>query len=321
MQDVWIAWRDANMEATGRVVDEPQQNASHSEGQGYGMLLAALMGDRRAFERLHAWTSVNLSIRSDTLMAWRWLPDTPGHVPDLNNASDGDLFHAWALLLGARKFGEGSFREAAGEIAYDLARTCIFTTQSGEPLLLPAAQGFTTEAGMIFNPCYSMPLAMTELATEFDLPILAEAARHGVEIARRLAADGVVPDWVEVAGGELRPAEGFSFDSGYEAMRLPLFLIWSGLADHPAVQRYAEAQAQAPEGVAATVIERGSGEILSTSAEAGYRSIAALSRCAAQNRIGSEMPPFAPDAPYYSATLQVFSMIAQAKGSPMCIPL
>ncbi|EPX80370.1 glycosyl hydrolase family 8 [Salipiger mucosus] len=321
LRDVWTAWREANMASTGRVIDGPQQGASHSEGQGYGMLIAAIMGDRRAFDRMDVWARVNLGIRSDSLLAWRWLPDLAGHVPDLNNASDGDLFRAWALLLASRRFGVGEYRDAAGAIASDLAESCIFTASDGEPLLLPAARGFTTDAGAIINPCYAMPLALTELATEFNLPVLARAARKGGAIAAELAAEGVVPDWVEVANGTLRPAEGFSFDAGYEAMRLPLFLIWSGLSDHPAVLRYAEAQTRAPQGTAATVIDRATGDILSTGREAGYKAIAALSTCAAENRIGSEIPPYAPGDPYYPATMQVFAMIAQAKGSPMCIPL
>ncbi|ETW10658.1 cellulase [Roseivivax marinus] len=285
------------------------------------MLLATIMGDRRTFERMDVWTRVNLGIRSDELLAWRWLPDTIEHVPDLNNASDGDLFRAWALLLASRRFEIPEYRELSGAIAFDLANSCIFTTEDGEPLLMPASEGFTTERGLIFNPCYSMPLAMTELATEFELPVLARAARNSVEIARQLADGGVVPDWVEIAQGELIEPEGFSYDSGFEAMRLPLFLIWSGLGDHPAVKRYADAQARAPEGTVATVINRSSGDIVSTSREAGYKSIAALSACTANNRIGSEIPPYAENEPYYPSTLQLFAMIAQATASPMCIPL
>ncbi|MCA0939645.1 glycosyl hydrolase family 5 [Salipiger pacificus] len=321
LRDVWEAWRDANMDATGRVIDRLQKSSSHSEGQAYGMLLAAMMGDRAAFERMDAWTRLNLAIRQDSLMAWRWLPDAPVRVPDLNNASDGDLFRAWALLRAAQRFEAPEYRAAAEAIVRDLAKSCIVHRPGADPLLLPAARGFETEAGFLYNPCYTMPLAMHELATEFNQPVLAAAARGAVELARQLALEGVVPDWVEVTPQAVGPAKGFSFDAGYEAMRVPLYFVWSGLRDHPAVLRFAEAQSRVPPGLAATRISRGTGEALSTSTEPGYKAIAALATCSARQEVGARIPPFSPGAPYYPATLQLFALLAQAEALPACVPL
>ena len=324
LQDVWQAWRAANLDATGRVIDQFQRNASHSEGQGYGMLLAATLGDQRSFERMETWTRLNLAIRSDALMAWRWFPDEPVRVPDLNNASDGDLFRAWALLRASQRFEVPEYRETAERIVADLIGSCIAAHPAGgglDPLLLPAAEGFRTETGFVYNPCYAMPLAMTELATAFDAPALAQAARGAVEVSRQLARGGVVPDWVEVTPAGLRAAPDFSFDAGYEAMRIPLFLIWSGLTDHPAIHRYAEAQQRVTPGLVATEIDRESGAALSTSTDPGYKAVAALTTCTAQRSIGSEIPPFSDSSPYYPATLQLFALIAQIEASPMCIPI
>lgn len=321
LRDVWAAWRSVHADGSGRVIDGPQENASHSEGQAYGLLLAALAGDRRTFDRIETWTGVNLAIRPDALMAWRWLPESPVRVPDTNNASDGDLFRAWALLLASERFLVPEYRERAAAIAADLAARCIAERADGTLLLLPAAEGFRTAEGIIVNPAYAMPLALEELAAAFGIPALARAAEGAVRLSAELAADGVVPDWVEVTGSGLLQPEGFSFDCGYEAMRVPLFYVWSGLADHPAVRRYALAQGAAPEGRAATIIERASGAILETSAEEGYRSVAALSRCVAEGTTGSGMPPFSTRQAYYPATLHIFSMIAQAQGAPRCIPL
>lgn len=323
LRDVWAAWQASNLDASGRVVDRFQEDASHSEGQAYGMLIAATVGDRRAFDSMETWARVNLAVRPDNLLAWRWLPNAPERVPDTNNASDGDLFRAWALLKASRKFSVPEYRDIAQRIAADLVATCIVDLPGSKPmpLMLPAAQGFRTANGFIYNPCYSMPLAMTELATAFDMPVLARAARNAVDLDGRLARDGVVPDWVEIEGADIRPAQNFSFNAGYEAMRIPLFLIWSGLKEHPAVLRYAEAQARAPAGSAATVIDRKTGKILETSTEAGYKAVAALSVCAAQNTVGSAVPPFVPNDPYYPATLHVMAMIAQTQSAPMCFPL
>ena len=84
------------------MVDTANGGVSHSEGQGYGMLLAQSYGDRQQFDQLWAWTKRgNLQIRKDRLLAWRWRPSGSGDagaVDDMNNASDGDVLVAWALL-------------------------------------------------------------------------------------------------------------------------------------------------------------------------------------------------------------------------------
>ena len=46
---VWEAWKSAYLRNDGRVVDVLQNNASHSEGQGYGAVLATEFNDREAF--------------------------------------------------------------------------------------------------------------------------------------------------------------------------------------------------------------------------------------------------------------------------------
>ncbi|MHA7866808.1 MAG: glycosyl hydrolase family 8 [Salipiger thiooxidans] len=322
LKSVWTAWRNANLDVTGRVVDQLQRNASHSEGQGYGMLLAALAGDARAFAEMENWSRINLAIRPDNLMAWRWMADQPERVPDINNASDGDLFRAWALLKGAERFGNADYRTRAGQITRDLVANCVTAHPgTGQPLLLPAVHGFQTPQGLIYNPSYAMPLAMTELAEAFSEPDLSAAASSGLAVAEQLAYGGVVPDWVEITASGVRSAQGFSFDAGYEAMRVPLFLVWSGHGGHLAVTRYAEAQRGAPRGEVATIISRDDGSIQTTSRNAGYAAVAALADCATQATVGSGIPPYVPSDPYYPATLHLFAMIAQMEAEPRCLPI
>ncbi|EPX75656.1 Endoglucanase precursor [Salipiger mucosus DSM 16094] len=319
---VWTAWRNANLDVTGRVVDLLQRNASHSEGQGYGMLLAAYAGDARAFAAMENWARINLAIRPDALMAWRWLDDQPDKVPDTNNASDGDLFRAWALLKGFERFGVGEYRDQAAAITRDLAAKCIVSHPgTGASLLLPAVHGFRTPDGFVYNPSYAMPLALTELAQAFDEPALADAAANGLAMADLLAAGGVVPDWVEVTPAGPQPATGFSYEAGYEAIRVPLFLIWSGQGTHSAVSRYVAAQKAVPAGEVATVISRTGEDILQTTSAAGYRAVAALATCTTDGGIGTEIPPYVPSAPYYPATLHLFAMLAQMEAVPRCLPI
>jgi hypothetical protein len=67
----WQPWRDRFVGADGRVVDDVNQ-ISHSEGQGYGQLLAVLAQDRAAFARIWSFTRIQLLVRDDGLAAWRW---------------------------------------------------------------------------------------------------------------------------------------------------------------------------------------------------------------------------------------------------------
>lgn len=324
---LWEAWRQAHLEFSGRVIDRPQGNASHSEGQGYGMLLAAEMGDADAFRRMADWTDTNLAIRPDNLLAWRWQPDVPGRVADPNNASDGDLFYAWALLRGADRFDEPRWRDRARAIATDLGRKCIATRpdRPGAPILLPAEYGFVGEEGVTVNPSYMMPRALREVAFGTGVTQLDQAARSGLDLMGEIATVQLVPDWVQVTPMGVRRDPRFSFDMGYEALRVPLFLAWSGERRHPALRRAAmalsDAEAALPMSQNATVIDAGTGAVLETSVDPGYAAVAALSGCAMRGGEGAAIPGFSPAQPYYPATLHMFTLLAQMERYPTCLPI
>ncbi|PTX05117.1 glycosyl hydrolase family 8 [Pararhodobacter aggregans] len=323
---VWQAWKAAYLQNDGRVVDGLQQNASHSESQGYGLFLSTEFGDQDAFRRIFDWTEMNLSIRGDGLLAWRFLPGQANPVPDLNNASDGDLFYAWALVRAANRFNERQHLVRAQQIATALAERCIVASlaNAGETVFLPAAQGFVHEDRLVFNPSYIMPLAMREVAMATGVVELAQTAQHAEAMLVRMADSGPVPDWVQVTARGIVPAEGFSTAAGYEAMRVPLYLVWSGLNRHPAVTQMMRVYARTvqPGVPVPTRVDPLSGAVLEASSDAGYRALAALVSCAgAAGSVGSDMPPFDPSQPYYPATLQMFAMIAANQVSPECVPI
>ncbi len=320
---LWRAWRDAYLDFSGRVIDGPQFNASHSEGQGYGMVLAAFFGDRAAFERMADWTQTHLAIRPDNLLAWRWRPDLPERVPDLNNASDGDLFYAWALLLGSRRFGREDWRRRAAAIVDDLETRCTAERpdRPGTLVLLPAARYFAFADRILVNPSYIMPRAMSDLAEAFGASRMAQVSRSGLELVTELAGRGLVPDWVQITANGVGPAPGFSEHFGYESVRVPLFLLWSGESQHQAVARAGSAIGRAPDGQAAIVIETQTGRAIEYSPDPGYRAIGALSRCVTDGQIGAAIPPFAVTQPYYPATLHLFTLLAQSENFPSCRPI
>ncbi|MCL1628045.1 glycosyl hydrolase family 8 [Roseibaca sp. V10] len=322
---LWQAWRDRFVMPDGRVVDTLQGQASHSEGQGYGMVLASYFDDAEAFARMFQWTERNLAVRSDPLLAWRWLPDTVNAVPDRNNASDGDLFYAWALVRAAARFDNRAYMTRAREIAEALAATCIVPMPGaeGRTLLLPAQFGFNKETHVTINPSYYMPRAMREVAAVTGVSALAICAQHGEALLDQLAQGGLVPDWIDASPDGVTASKTLSENTGYEALRVPLFLIWSRIPRHLAVRRMAAVYARTVQpGVGVpTVLEPISGSVLESSGDAGYQAIAGLVTCAEGAGPGALIPPFTPDQPYYPATLHLFAMIAAHETLPECVPL
>lgn len=333
LQSVWRAWRAAHLQPDGRVVDGPQGGVSHSEGQGYGMTLAAHFGDEQAFGRMFDWTERNLAVRADGLLAWRWKPNAADPTPDRNNASDGDLFYAWALSRAAAAFEQPIYARRAEAIATALVDRCVKPSPTGAGLLmLPAAAGFETERSVIVNPSYYMPRAMREVAEATGAAALATCAADGEALIAELARSGLVPDWVEIDAAGWRSPDEKRGRSGYEAMRVPLFLAWSGSERHPAIGRALAAHRAAdirPQGFAgvgapvktATIFERKSFAVLERSGDLGYAAMIALADCAAGGADATFVPPYDSQQPYYPATLHAFSLLALEERHPLCVPV
>lgn len=324
LQQAWAAWKTLCLMPDGRVIDGFQSGASHSEGQGYGLLLAAMFGDLATCRSIVLWTERNLNVREDALLAWRWRPDSVPQVTDRNNASDGDLFYAWGLILAAGLGNEPGFRQRAIAIAQDLDRLCLagHPDGSGRIILLPAAAGFVREDGIVVNPSYYMPLAMTQLAEAAGTPRLAQAARDGMALIDQLGGAGPVPDWIMLDASGIRPAPAeFSSLVGYEAVRVPLFALWSGQGQSPAVRAYIDATAEQDEQGTPTRIDPQTGEVTERSPHSGYAAVARLASCAADGGVGSLMPRFDSNQPYYPATLHLMSLVVQITTYPRCVPL
>ncbi len=320
----WAAWKLAYLTAEGRVVDVLQQGASHSESQGYGLFLAATFADREAFDSIHGWTELNLAIRPDALLAWRWLPDAVDQVADKNNASDGDLFYAWGLVTMAARDPSTDLLDRATAIASDLAARCIVPHPdgSGRVLFVPAALGFDREGATIVNLSYYMPLAMRQVAEATGVSILANCAADGEALMTELAAQGLLPDWIQVGPSGTTVVEGMSDRNGYEALRIAPFLAWSANGAHPAIARQVSAyRAASADQLTPTVIDRLTGAVLESSPDAGYAAIAALLECVGQTLPGAALPEFTTDQPYYPATLHLMTLIAQITVYPRCYPI
>lgn len=226
----WEEWKSAYVSADGRVVDTGQRNISHSEGQGFGLVLATAANDKAAFDRIWQWTQANLAVRPDGLFAWRWEPGRG--VTDTNTAADGDLFIAWGLQRAAERFGQVAYKDRAAALAKAIRERMV---QDGTPwgtVLKPGVDGFNTPQGLVVNLSYWVFPAFDALNKVDPHPQWEALTRSGLRLTEiaRFGRWGLPPDWLLLVN-PLQPDPSRPPRYGYDAARVPLYLYWAGKAD------------------------------------------------------------------------------------------
>jgi len=92
--EAWETYKSRFLMPDGRIIDTANNNISHSEGQGFSMLIAVSNNDQQTFDKLWQWTQKTLKNKDNGLFYWRYNPAEANPVSDKNNASDGDTLIA-----------------------------------------------------------------------------------------------------------------------------------------------------------------------------------------------------------------------------------
>ena len=295
-----------------RVIDTGNNDVSHSESQGWGLLFAQSYDDRETFRKLWEWTSASLQ-RGDGLFSWKWSPKSADPVPDKNNAADGDLLIAWALVRAARKWKEPHWLEPARRIQVAILDKLANDVPGGRVVLLPGIQGFVRGNRRIVNLSYYVWSAIHEFAGQPG-----EQARW-----RRLEADGLwlldnaafgvhrlPPDWLLYGNQEFKIADGWPPYFGFDAIRIPLYLAWQN--DKARLGRFLAAW-RTPRfgGRPPAWINLVDGSVAPFPSTGGYSGVASLGQF-----VGGGMARPRPlgalgdDDDYYSASLKLLSNLA-----------
>ncbi len=312
-RDNWALFRERFITPEGRVIDTGNQGVSHSEGQGLVLRLAVAYDDRPSFERVWDWTRTHLYVRDDALAAWRWRPGVEPPIDDLNNATDGDLLIAWALLLAAERWQAPHLREHAQPIVAAIRTQLVRETSLG-PVLLPGSLGFEREDGLILNPSYWIFPALRDLARlEPDQPIWGRLIESGLRLLERARFGrwGLPPDWIALKDDTLGFPADFAPRFGYEAIRVPLYLIWGGLTSGERLAGFTnywqQLGAAGPDWVDLTT-----DTLNSHPAPPGIRSVLALADFVAPSPAARVLrqPDLSEDEDYYSAVLSLLSETA-----------
>jgi endoglucanase len=311
----WEIFRRSFIEADGRVLDTGQGRISHSEGQGFAMLFAVHYEDRATFERVWQWTQRNLRVRDDALLAWKWEP--PGGVSDRNNATDADVLVAWALARAGAKWRQPEYEEAARRLGRDIRGKLVKRVAHGL-VLVPALEGFDKADGLTINLSYWVFPAFRELARVDPAPEWDELGRSGVTILEYsyFGRWRLPPDWLKL-GERVAPGGPPPERFGYDAVRIPVYLLWSRQETPALLKPYRDFWghfAQARDLPAWTNLKDDS--VDSYGASAGIRAIAQVVR-EYPKLSAARLPALASDASYYSAVLLLLTKVAlRERGDP-----
>jgi endoglucanase len=317
----WAPWRDRFLSADGRIVDDANGAISHSEGQGYGLLLAVLAQDRAAFTKIWSFTRRELLLRDDGLAVWRWDPNSSPHVADVNNASDGDILIAYSLALAGEQWNSPELTAAARDLAAAIGR--VLVKRAGErTILMPAAKGFAAgdrSDGPVVNLSYwifeALP-AIGRLAPDTDWGALAEGGRELV-MGSRFGPARLPANWISLQTGAPVPAQGFDRLFGYDAIRIPLYLLRAGIVDRSLLEPFAKSWGDPT--VSPAVVALADGRATEALADPGYKMIAAALACALDHK--SIPAPLRTPAPtsYYPSTLHLLALSMVAQNYPECL--
>lgn len=317
LPEEWESYRTAYISEAGRVIDYANNSISHSEGQGYGLILSALAGDKQTFDRVWSFTQDELIVRKDGLAAWRWEPEAEPRVTDPNNATDGDMLIAYGLVLAAHAFNEQAYLEIASAMVHTIGHNLLVAVDD-MPVILPGAAGFVSEetGAVVLNPSYWVFETLPVFA-ELDPTVNWNAVTaSGLEILRRAAETrtGLPADWVVLEGDGIVPAENFPPEFGYNGIRVPLYLMRAGL--DPAYLEPFRANADA---TGLRKVDVVTGSVLEPISEPGYRLIQAAMECTLSNQpIPSDLAQMQATS-YYAATLQLLMLDHLRRERPDCL--
>jgi endoglucanase len=77
----WEQYKARFFMPDGRIVDTGNGNVSHTEGQGFAMLMAVASDDKATFDKLWQWTDSTLKNKDNGLFYWRYNPVEPTRLP------------------------------------------------------------------------------------------------------------------------------------------------------------------------------------------------------------------------------------------------
>jgi len=233
---LWAEYKATFVQADGRVIDIRQNGISHSESQGYGLLNSVLFDDLKAFQIIWQWTRNNLQGRKDNLFPWAWgkRSNNQWGIIDYNNATDGDILVAYALIKAAVKWQRQDYRSEGQKIIEGI-RKHLPATWKNRTYLLPAYYGFQNDDRLVLNPSYLIVSAYRDFAEVDDRNFWKKIYDDSLDLIQNSTFGELRlhPDWISLNNGGISIWEERKPLFGFEAIRTILYLSWDKSARYP----------------------------------------------------------------------------------------
>jgi len=204
---IYATWTK-NFVQSDHIVAPEQSNAVTSEAMGYGMMIAAAMGDKTAFDKFSGYVSANLS---NGLMNWK--------NGGSGSASDADLDIAYAYLMANLQWPSGGYKAKSDAMASAIASKDL--NSSG------VVTGGSQYSMAPFNPSYFAPAWMRKLSGLAG----SIGSNYTLVNANVNAPTGGLPtDWADLGNGKPSGPGGAQVTSeiqdaggamGYDSARVP----------------------------------------------------------------------------------------------------
>jgi len=249
--EAYEAWKAVHLEDCGSGVsrvrwENAKQDATVSEGIGYGMLLTVAHGDQAAFDGLFAYSK--LMHDDNGLMHWlRYGCDAHGDTiysanPDYA-ASDADLDVAMSLLMADCKWPGGNYGGEATTVIKAI-KDHMFMDHNGQQVLQPGDSSWFDQLGAgCVNYSYFAPAYYREFGKHVteDQEFWNQAADNSYDLLAVASNEstGLVRNWGSADGGEAtadcRNAYNRANSYGDDAARTPWRIAtdwqWNATAD------------------------------------------------------------------------------------------
>lgn len=332
-QRLWQNYRGRFVMFDGRVIDNVNGRITHSESQGYGMLLALAANDRETFDRIWAFTRETFLVRQDGLAAWLFKPSADdgmsletvsnGKIADLNNATDGDILIAWALAEAAAAGYGDEYEDAARKIASAIEENAMFSFSDFGLQIKPGVEGFSVgERGgrPVINLSYWVFPAfqrLSALTQSSNWRSVFDSGWNYFHHVKQFEA-ALPPDWMSLdsRSNSVRTAPGMDNDYSYNAIRVPLYLAMLGPVSSQALEASFSHWFEL-DGTLHT-IDVQSGQLVKPLQDKGYEAIRSLYHCATASKKPDSKFWTRLDENYYPATIQMLAAASMRRDYPKC---
>jgi endoglucanase len=151
----WNEYKDRFIQHDGRVLDKKNGNITHSETIGYTLYFAYRFNDDKTFDKVYHWYKNNLKKNQYGLVSWKWgkKDQHTWGILDHNNATDGDMWIAYDLLLMGQKRVDERLKSEAISLMEAIKKHLVIT-YGKKRFLLPGKEGFIKQGHIVLNPSY-----------------------------------------------------------------------------------------------------------------------------------------------------------------------